>query len=221
MSRRTITVTDSLHDYLLAHSLREPPLLARLREVTNALPDSNMQISPEQGQFLALLVKLIGARQCIEVGTYTGYSSLAVALALPADGRLIACDINSTTTSIARQFWREAAVDTRIDLRLRSAVKTLDELLAAGGAGQYDFAFIDADKTNYRAYYERLLLLIRPGGLIAVDNTLWGGAVADPTVTDADTMALRDFNDHVHQDERVDISLVPIGDGLTLLRKRG
>ena len=179
-----------------------------------------MQISPEQGQFLALLAKLIGARNCIEVGTYTGYSSLAIALALPADGRLIACDINPKTTAIARQFWREAAVDTRIELRLQPAERTLDELIAADGAARYDFAFIDADKTNYRTYYEKLLTLIRPGGLIAVDNTLWSGGVADPKDTSADTMALREFNDHVHKDERVDLALVPIGDGLTLLRKR-
>jgi predicted O-methyltransferase YrrM len=220
MSRRTLSLTDSLYDYIVAHSVREPPLLARLREVTAALPDSNMQISPEQGQFLALLVKLIGARRCIEVGTYTGYSSLAVALALPADGRLVACDINSTTTAIARQFWREAGVESRIELRLQSALKSLDELLAAGGAGLFDFAFIDADKTSYQAYYEKLLVLMRPGGLIAVDNTLWSGRVADPIDMDADTAALRVFNDHVHGDERVDLSLIPVGDGLTLLRKR-
>jgi predicted O-methyltransferase YrrM len=220
MSRRTLSLTDSLYDYIVAHSVREPPLLARLREVTAALPDSNMQISPEQGQFLALLVKLIGARRCIEVGTYTGYSSLAVALALPADGRLVACDINSTTTAIARQFWREAGVESRIELRLQSALKSLDELLAAGGAGLFDFAFIDADKTSYQAYYEKLLVLMRAGGLIAVDNTLWSGRVADPIDMDADTAALRVFNDHVHGDERVDLSLIPVGDGLTLLRKR-
>ena len=221
LSLKTLSLTEEVYDYILEHGVREPPLLARLREVTAALPDSNMQISPEQGQFLTLLVKLIGARQCIEVGTYTGYSSLAVALALPADGRLVACDINSTTTAIARQFWREAGVESRIELRLQSALTTLDELLAAGGAAHFDFAFIDADKTGYRAYYEKLLTLIRPGGLIAVDNTLWGGQVADPQDRDTDTVALRAFNDHVHRDERVDISLVPISDGLTLLRKRG
>jgi predicted O-methyltransferase YrrM len=220
MSRRTLSLTDSLYDYIVAHSVREPPLLARLREVTAALPDSNMQISPEQGQFLALLVKLIGASRCIEVGTYTGYSSLAVALALPADGRLVACDINSTTTAIARQFWREAGIESRIELRLQAALKSLDELLAAGGAGAFDFAFIDADKTSYQAYYEKLLVLMRPGGLIAVDNTLWSGRVADPIDMDADTAALRVFNDHVHGDERVDLSLIPVADGLTLLRKR-
>jgi predicted O-methyltransferase YrrM len=220
MSLRTIAVTDTIQDYILAHSLREPPLLARLRQVTHSRSDSNMQISPEQGQFLALLARLIGARQCIEVGTYTGYSSLAIALVLPPDGKLIACDINPTTTTIARQFWREAAVDSRVELRLQPAEKTLDELIASNGSGRFDFAFIDADKTNYRTYYEKLLTLIRAGGLIAVDNTLWSGAVADPKDTSEDTVALRDFNNHVHKDERVDLSLVPIGDGLTLLRKR-
>lgn len=220
MSRKTLSLTDSLYEYILAHSVREHALLARLREVTAALPDSNMQISPEQGQFLALLVRLMGARHCIEVGTYTGYSSLAVALALPSDGTLIACDINSTTTDIARQFWREAGVHSRIQLRLQPALETLEELMASGAGGRFDFAFIDADKTSYHAYYEKLLVLIRPGGLIAVDNTLWSGRVADPSDTDADTVALRSFNDRVHRDERVDLSLVPVGDGLTLLRKR-
>jgi predicted O-methyltransferase YrrM len=179
-----------------------------------------MQIGPEQGQFMALLVKLIGARRCIEVGTFTGYSSLVVALALPADGTIVSCDINPQTTAIAQQFWREAGVAERIDLRLQPAAKTLAELLAAGGAGGYDFAFIDADKTAYRSYYDKLMRLIRPGGLIAVDNTLWDGEVANPRSNDANTVALRAFNDHVLRDEQVDMSLVPIGDGLTLLRKR-
>jgi predicted O-methyltransferase YrrM len=221
MSDKTLSLTDTLYEYILTHSVREPPILARLREVTAALPDAEMQISPEQGQFMALLVKLTGARRCVEVGTYTGYSSLAVALALPADGRIVACDINAQTTDIARQYWREAGVDARIELRLQPALKTLEELLAGNGRGDFDFAFIDADKTSYLAYYEKLLEIIRPGGLIAVDNTLWGGRVADPRYRGADTMALRVFNDHVYSDERVDLSLVPIGDGLTLLRKRG
>lgn len=220
MSLKTLSMTEGLYEYLLAHSVREPPLLVRLREVTAARSDSNMQISPEQGQFMALLVKLMGARRCIEVGTYTGYSTLAVALALPADGKVIACDINAETTTLARQFWREAGVEARIELRLQPAIKTLDELLASG-AGRFDFAFIDADKTGYLAYYEKLMELMRPGGLIAVDNTLWSGAVADAGDTSADTVALRAFNDRVYRDERVDLSLVPIGDGLTLLRKRG
>ena len=220
MSTRTLPLTDTVYEYILAHSVREPPILARLREATAVLPGAQMQIGPEQGQFMALLAKLIGARRCVEVGTYTGYSSLAVALALPADGKLVACDINAGTTSVARQFWREAGVEARIELRLQPALKTLDELLAEHGLGSYDFAFIDADKVSYLAYYEKLLQLIRPGGLIAVDNTLWSGHVADSGHSDADTVALRAFNDHVHHDERVDLSLVPIGDGLTLLRKR-
>ncbi len=219
MSTKTLPLTDAVHEYLLGHSLREPPVLARLRAVTAALPNSNMQISPEQGQFMQLLVKLTGARRCLEIGTFTGYSSLCVALALPQDGLLITCDVNSDWTSLAAQFWREAGVESRINLRLQPALRTLDEL-ASTEAGRFDFAFIDADKTGYSAYYARLLGLLRPGGLIAVDNTLWNGQVADPADTSADTTALRAFNALVHQDQRVDISLVPIGDGLTLLRKR-
>ncbi|MGQ0833924.1 MAG: class I SAM-dependent methyltransferase [Gammaproteobacteria bacterium] len=221
MSARTLSLTDDIYRYLLEHSSREPAILARLRKVTASLSTANMQIGPEQGQLMQMLVRLIGARRCIEIGTYTGYSSLAVALALPGDGSLIACDISAEWTQIARQFWKEAGVDTRIDLRLQPAAKTLDELLMAGAVSSFDFAFIDADKTGYLAYYERLLDLMRPGGLIAVDNTLWGGEVANAETNDADTNALRAFNDHVHRDERVDLSLVPIGDGLTLLRKRG
>jgi caffeoyl-CoA O-methyltransferase len=221
MTGRTLSLTDPLYEYIIAHSVREAPILARLREVTRALPDSTMQIGAEQGQFMALLVKLIGARRCIEVGTFTGYSSLAVALALPADGTLVTCDINPQTTAIARQFWREAGMDARIELRLQPALATLTELLAGGGANRFDFAFIDADKPAYRAYYDKLLELVRPGGLIAVDNTLWDGEVANASSNDANTVALRAFNDYVHRDERVDLSLVPIGDGLTLLRKRG
>jgi caffeoyl-CoA O-methyltransferase len=220
MSDRTTPLTDELYEYLLAHSLREAPILARLREVTANMPDSTMQISPEQGQFMALLVRLIAARRCIEVGTFTGYSSLAVALALPSDASIIACDVNPQTSAIAQQFWKEAGVTRKVQLRLQPALQTLDELIAEGGANLFDFAFIDADKENYRAYYDKLLQLIRPGGLIAVDNTLWGGQVANPRDTGSATVALRAFNDYVHRDERVDLALVPIGDGLTLLRKR-
>jgi len=205
---------------MLAHSVRESPILARLRAATRALPDATMQIGAEQGQFMALLVRLMAARRCIEVGTFTGYSSLAVALALPADGTVLTCDINPQTTAIAQQFWREAGVAARIELRLQPALMTLTELLAAGAAGSFDFAFIDADKPSYRAYYDKLFDLVRPGGLIAVDNTLWDGDVANPRRNDANTVALREFNDHVHRDERVDLSLLPIGDGLTLLRRR-
>jgi predicted O-methyltransferase YrrM len=220
MSDKTLSMSDALYEYILAHSVREPAVLARLRKVTASLPDATMQISPEQGQLMALLVKLIGARRCIEIGTYTGYSSLVVALALPADGKIVACDINAKTAAIARQFWKEAGVEAKVQLHLQPALKTLAELLAADGAASFDFAFVDADKTGYPGYYEKLMELIRPGGLIAVDNTLWSGHVADASHNDADTAALRAFNDQVHRDERVDLSLVPIGDGLTLLRKR-
>jgi predicted O-methyltransferase YrrM len=220
MNKRTTPLTDELYQYVLAHSVRELPVLARLREVTAKLSDHTMQISPDQGQFMALLVRLIAARRCIEIGTFTGYSSLAVALALPPDGSIIACDINPETAAIARRFWTEAGVEKKVQLRLQPALKTLDELLADKGANLFDFAFIDADKEAYRAYYEKVLQLIRPGGLIAVDNTLWSGNVADPREKDSSTVALREFNDYVHRDERVDIALVPIGDGLTLLRKR-
>lgn len=220
MGDRTTPLTDKLYDYVLAHSVREAPVLARLREVTAKMPNHGMQISPDQGQFMALLVRLIAARRCIEIGTFTGYSSLAVALALPPDGSIIACDISPETTAIAQRFWKEAGVEKKVQLRLQPALQTLDELLADKGANLFDFAFIDADKEAYRAYYEKLLQLIRPGGLVAVDNTLWGGLVADPREKDSSTVALREFNDYVHQDERVDMALVPIGDGLTLLRKR-
>ena len=220
MSNRTFSLDNALYEYLLGASLREHPVLARLRAETAAHPHVNMQIAPEQGQFMALLVRLMGARRCLEIGVFTGYSSLAVALALPPEGRIVACDVSDEYTAVARRYWAEAGVAERIDLRLAPAVETLDALLAGGGAGSYDFAFIDADKEGYPAYYERSLRLLRPGGLIAVDNTLWDGAVADPQDQSADTVAIRAFNDSLHEDERVDLSLVPIGDGLTLARKR-
>lgn len=221
MSQSTLSLSPDVHRYMLEHSLREPPVLARLRAVTSAMPLADMQIAPEQGQLLQLLVRSIGARHCLEIGTFTGYSSLAVALVLPGDGRIVACDVSAEWTQVARQFWREAGVDSLIDLRLQPALRTLDELLAQGHASAFDFAFIDADKPNYSAYYERVLGLVRPGGLICVDNVLWGGAVADAANGDAQTQALRAFNDLVHRDERVDLSMIPIGDGLTVLRKRG
>jgi predicted O-methyltransferase YrrM len=220
MSNRTITLTDSLYGYLLSVSLRESDLQRRLREETARDPMARMQIAPEQGQFMALLSRLIGARRCVEIGVFTGYSSLAVALALPAGGSIVACDVSEQWTSVARRYWAEAGVADRIELRLAPALDTLDALLAAGGAGSFDLAFIDADKVNYLGYYERVLRLLRPGGLAVVDNTLWSGRVADPEVADADTVALRHFNEHLHRDERVDLSLVPIGDGLTLARKK-
>ena len=220
MSNRSISLTDSLYEYLLSVSLREPQLLLDLREETAALPAAGMQISPEQGQFMALLVRLMGARRCLEVGVFTGYSSLVVALALPEDGRIVACDVSEKWTAIARNYWRAAGVDHKIDLRLAPAVATLDELIAQGESGTFDLAFIDADKASYLDYYERALALLRPGGLIMVDNTLWDGRVVDPEVSDADTVAIRHFNETVHADQRVDMSLLPIGDGLTLARKR-
>ena len=220
MANRTLDLTDQVYDYLLEVSLREPPVLARLREETAGLPLSIMQIAPEQGQFMRLLVQILGAKRCLEIGTFTGYSSLSVALGLPADGQIIACDVSVDFTEIALRYWAEAGVADKIDLRLGPAIETLDDLLKEGAAGSFDFAFIDADKENYAPYYERCLKLIRPGGLIAVDNVLWNGSVADPEKTDADTLAIRELNQKLRDDERVDISMVPIGDGLTLARKR-
>ena len=220
MASRTLSLTDPLYDYLLKVSLREPPLLVRLREETEALPLAVMQISPEQGQFMALLVELIGARRTLEVGTFTGYSALCVARALPADGQIVACDISAEYTDIARRYWAEAGIADKIDLRLAPALDTLDALLDDGQAGAFDFAFIDADKENYNGYYERCLALLRKGGLVAVDNVLWNGAVVNPVKQDLDTKAIRALNLQLHQDERVSLSLVPIGDGLALARKR-
>jgi len=221
MSNRSISLTDSLYSYLLDVSLREPDLLRRLREQTARDPHARMQISPEQGQFMGLLARLMGARRCLEIGVFTGYSSLALALALPDDARIVACDIDERWTAVARRYWAEAGVAHKIDLRLAPALDTLQQLLASGEAGRYDFAFIDADKENYVHYYERVLELLRPGGLVVVDNTLWYGRVADPEDADPDTVAIRHFNEHLHRDGRIDLSLVPIGDGLTLARKRG
>jgi predicted O-methyltransferase YrrM len=211
---------ESLYEYLKSVSLREPPILQRLREETAAHPRAVMQISPDQGQFIALLVQLLGARRTLEVGVFTGYSSLAVALALPADGSIVACDVSEEYTAIARRYWKEAGVDHMIDLRLRPALETLRDMLARGEHGRFDFAFIDADKSNYEGYYECSLELLRPGGLIAVDNVLWSGRVADPAENDADTVALRAFNRKLHADARVSLSMLPIADGLTLALKR-
>jgi len=194
--------------------------LAELREETARLPGAGMQISPEQGQFMRLLVELLGAQRTLEVGVYTGYSSLCVAQALPEDGQLIACDINAEYTAIARRYWQRAGLEQRIRLELGPALGTLDGLIAAGESGRFDFAFIDADKENYQAYYERSLALLRRGGLIAVDNVLWGGSVADPADQKSSTLAIRALNAQLAEDSRVSVSLVPIGDGLFLARKR-
>ena len=220
MSDRRLIITDEIYRYVLEHSVREPPVLARLREVTQRMPEALMQIGPEQGQLMALLARLVGAKRCIEIGVFTGYSSLAVALALPEDGRIVACDVSEEYTSVARQFWREAGVAHKIDLRLQPATRTLDELIAAGESGRYDFAFIDADKASYDAYYERVLKLLRPGGVVLLDNVLWSGEVADPKTEEASARIFQALNDKLHRDERIDLSLLPIGDGVTLARKR-
>ena len=220
MSNRTLNLDDRLYEYLLTHSLRETPLMRELREVTGGLEMARMQIAPEQGQFMALLVELLGARQVIEIGTFTGYSALSMARSLPAEGRLVCCDISEEWTAIGVSFWERAGVRDRIDLRIAQALETLDELIRGGEAGTFDMAFVDADKTGYPDYYEKCLELLRPGGLLMFDNTLWGGSVADPEDQDEDTRALRAFNDTLLGDPRVSISLVPIGDGLTLARKR-
>jgi predicted O-methyltransferase YrrM len=220
MSIRTTPIDDRLHEYLITHSLRDDDVKRRLRATTAALEQRDMQIAPEQGQFMALLVELIGARRIIEIGTFTGYSALCMAEAMPSDGELICCDLSEEWTAIARRFWREAGVEGRIDLRLAPALETLDALLAEGQSGRFDMAFIDADKGNQPTYVERCLELLRPGGLILIDNTLWGGWVADPEQQDADTEAIRALNDGLLEDQRVSLSLVPIGDGLTLACKR-
>lgn len=220
MSNQTISLTDALHQYLLDVSLRESDVLKALREETATLSTANMQIAPEQGQFMALLVHLCGARHIIEVGVYTGYSSLAMALALPENGRLLACDLSEEYTNIAQRYWSEAGVSSKIDLHLAPAIETLQTLRKDGAAERFDMAFIDADKASYDAYYEHCLALLRQGGLIIVDNVLWGGSVVDPDKQDEDTCAIRAFNQKLLADQRVDISLVPIGDGLTLARKR-
>jgi predicted O-methyltransferase YrrM len=214
-------LSDELHAYLVQVGVREPPILARLREETARLPEQDMQIAPEQGAFMALLVEIVGARRCLELGTFTGYSSLAVALALPAEGRIVCCDVSKEWTDVARRYWAEAGVEGRVELRLAPAFETLDALLAGGQAGTFDFAFLDADKRNYPAYYEQILRLLRPGGLLCVDNVFWGGDVVRPEVDDEDVRAVRALNDRIATDERVAISMVPIADGLTLVRKRG
>jgi predicted O-methyltransferase YrrM len=220
MATGDLPINDNLLKYIEQVTLREPEILRRLREETSHHPYASMQISAEQGQFMALLIHLLSARRILEIGVFTGYSSLSVALALPDDGRIIACDISDEWTSIARRYWREAGVERKIDLRLSPALKTLDDLIAQGQGGRFDFAFIDADKGNYANYYERALVLVRPGGLVAVDNVLWDGKVIDPKANDVDTRAIRAFNESLHHDERVWLSMLPIRDGLTLACKK-
>ena len=220
MTKKTLGLNNQLYDYLLSVSLREPDILQQLREETAHLPNAIMQIAPEQGQFMALLVQLLSATKTLEVGVFTGYSSLCVALALPANGKIVACDVSEEYTAMARRYWEAAGVADKIDLRLAPALETLDELLTAGLAGTFDFAFIDADKRNYEGYYERSLQLIRPGGLIAIDNVLWSGRVAEPQALDNQTQVLRALNEKLHHDKRITLSMVPIADGLTLALKR-
>jgi predicted O-methyltransferase YrrM len=220
MSRRTLNLDDPLYDYLLTKGVREHPAQVALREATRTWPRSGMQISPEQGQLFTLLLRLMEARRAIEVGVFTGYSALTTALALPADGHLLACDISDTDARLGQPYWRSAGVSDVIEFVVAPAAQTLQARLAAGEAGTYDFAFIDADKSGYDVYYELCLELIRAGGLIAIDNVLWGGSVAHPADGDEDTAALQALNAKIRDDARVDIALLPIGDGLTLARKR-
>jgi predicted O-methyltransferase YrrM len=219
MSTAQTGVAEELAEYIRSVTLREPEILKRLREETAKLPLGMMQISAEQGQFMGMLIRLLRAKLTLEVGVFTGYSSISVALALPEEGRIIACDVSEEYTSVARRYWREAGVEHKISLRLAPAVETLDGLLAEGKGGTFDFAFIDADKENYDRYYERALKLLRPGGLIAIDNVLWHGKVLDESVQDADTRAIRALNEKLHRDERVLVSLLAMGDGLTLACK--
>jgi caffeoyl-CoA O-methyltransferase len=220
MSLRSIGLDERLYRYLLDVSLREPDILRRLRGETAERENASMQIAPEQGQFMALLVELIGAERTLEIGTFTGYSALAVALALPSHGRVIACEVSEEYARIARRWWAEAGVAEKIELHVEPAVETLDRMLEDGLGRRFDFAFIDADKEGYVDYWERCLRLVRRGGLITVDNVLWDGRVADPENAEESTQAIRAFNARVRDDDRVDLSLVPIGDGLTLARVR-
>lgn len=221
MASTATRITDTLYEYLLREGIPESDAARALREETRqATRWHGMQITPEQGAFMHLLVRLLGARRTIEVGTFTGYSALVVAEALPPDGLLVACDVSDEWTAVGRPFWERAGVAGRIDLRLQPAVETLDELIAEGDAGKFDFAFIDADKANYGTYYERCLTLVRRGGVVAVDNVLWGGRVADMGVVDDDTNAIRTLNAKIHRDRRVHATTVPIGDGLTLALKQ-
>lgn len=220
MTYGSLALDDGVYDYLLSVSLRESDVLRRLREETADFPNPKMQISPDQGQFIAMLVRILQARRIIEVGVFTGYSSLWMADAMPDEGRLVACDINEEYTRVARRYWREAGVERKIELRLAPAIETLDTLLREDGESCYDLVFLDAIKTEYRDYYERSIRLLRPGGLVLFDNVLWSGKVADEQADDDATLALRELNTFLHRDERIDISMLPVADGLTLCRKR-
>jgi predicted O-methyltransferase YrrM len=222
MSNETLMLTPQVYDYLVRQGVREPSVLRDLREATarQAGAAAGMQIAPEQGAFMAMLVSLIGARKTLDVGVFTGYSAAAVALALPDDGTVVACDISDKWSGLAREYWDKAGVADKIDLRIAPATQTMDALVDASESGTFDFIFLDAEKTEYEAYYKRALVLARPGGLIAVDNVLWSGRVADDTVMDADTVAIRVFNEMVRHDDRVTLSMVPIADGLTLAQKK-
>lgn len=220
MSNQTLALDDRLYRYLVNHSVHEPEVLTALRHETAQHTMAQMQIAPEQGQFMALLVQLLGVTKALEVGVFTGYSALRVALALPPEGRLVACDVSEEYTAIAQRYWQQAGVSDKIDLRIAPAADTLAQLIEAGEANSFDFAFIDADKSGYPTYYEQVLQVVRPGGLIALDNVLWSGRVADPTVQDSRTNTLRRLNETIHADDRVVASLVPIADGLTLAMKK-
>ncbi|MDJ0599577.1 MAG: class I SAM-dependent methyltransferase [Crocosphaera sp.] len=220
MANQTLQLDSKLYEYFKQVSVREAESLKQLREETEKHPMARMQIAPEQGQFMALLVQLMGAKKTLDIGVFTGYSALVVALALPPDGQIIACDIDEETTKIAQQFWEKAGVSHKIDLHLAPALETLDQLIAEGQNNTFDFAFIDADKSNYDNYYEKALWLVKPGGLIAIDNVLWGGKVADPDTKDNRTQKIRNFNQKLSQDTRIFLSLIPIADGLTLALKK-
>ncbi|MCX5963711.1 MAG: class I SAM-dependent methyltransferase [Cyanobacteria bacterium] len=220
MFKNTLGLPDQLHDYILDNSLKELPILAELRQETEHHKQARMQISPDQGQLIALLIRLMSARRVLEIGVFTGYSSLTIALALPTDGVLVACDISEEYTAIAKRYWRQAGVQSKIDLHIAPALETLDSLLQSGQAETFDFAFVDADKANYCNYYDRALKLLRPGGLMAIDNVLWSGRIADPQSTDKIVQTMRIFNEKVAQDDRVQVSLLPLGDGITLALKK-
>lgn len=220
MSNTTINLAPSVYEYYQRISTREPTILNQLRMETEKQFNNRMQISPEQGQFMQWLIQLSRAKRTLDIGTFTGYSALVAALALPNDGQVISCDVNMEWTNLAKKFWHEAGVADKIDLKLGAAKNTLQSLIEKGQENQFDFAFIDADKENYPTYYEQCLILVKPGGIIAIDNVLWGGAVADDSIHDKETETIRNLNTHIHQDKRVNMTMLVIGDGLTLVNKR-